>query len=117
MPRFHDAARAATLASLMTAAIASLALAAKAPAKSVAKPVAKKPASPTLPPADARPLFPKLTHAPLPGRLVMAGSFGEHRNSHIHAGVDGMAKGRNQGGTVTAVVGMGDYRDINVACQ
>src|SRR5262245_16230781 len=90
MNRSNSWARAAAIATLMTAALATFASAADAPAaaKAPVKAAAKKPASPVLPPADARPLFPKLTHAPLPGRLVMAGSFGEHRNSHIHAGVD-----------------------------
>src|SRR6185503_14645914 len=78
----------------MSAAIAAVLLATSSlawcaeSATPVAKPAVKKPAQPVLPPADASPLFPRLTHPPLPGRLVMAGSFGEHRNSHIHAGVD-----------------------------
>ena len=36
----------------------------------------------------ASPLFPPLPRAPLAGKLVLTGSFGEHRNSHIHAGLD-----------------------------
>jgi murein DD-endopeptidase MepM/ murein hydrolase activator NlpD len=38
--------------------------------------------------SDASPLFPPLPQAPLAGKLVLTGSFGEHRNSHIHAGLD-----------------------------
>src|SRR5688572_7271004 len=36
----------------------------------------------------ASPLFPPLSRAPLAGKLVLTGSFGEHRNSHLHAGLD-----------------------------
>lgn len=45
-------------------------------------------APPSVPRADAGRLFPRLPRAPLPGKLVLTGSFGEHRNSHLHAGLD-----------------------------
>ena len=45
-------------------------------------------AVPPLEPGAAASLFPPLTRAPLDGPLVLTGSFGEHRNSHVHAGLD-----------------------------
>lgn len=72
---------------LITTAIAWTADAAENPAATKAAP-AKKSLRSNLPHADASPLFPRLEHSPLPGKLVLAGSFGEHRSSHLHAGLD-----------------------------
>lgn len=76
--------RLSALVACLIAALACGARAADAP-----KPVKSAPrATAVLPHADASPLFPKLRHSPLPGTLVIAGSFGEHRSSHLHAGLD-----------------------------
>ena len=45
-------------------------------------------AVPPLEPGATANLFPPLTRAPLDGPLILTGSFGEHRNSHVHAGLD-----------------------------
>ena len=74
---------AAVLLLAVTGAFASAAEVTASPKK-----VARRTTRASLPPADAAPLFPRLTHSPLPGKLVLAGSFGEHRNSHLHAGLD-----------------------------